>query len=102
MLHHFGVECRNGPKKADLVAGVCMVGRRVNRGRWSRSSRSLVAGGSWRIDSTNRNEVGEDTGSYCGLEGSSAMIGRGRRKPGSAVGWKLVSEIRNVFEENRV
>ena len=45
MLHHSGAEGRNGSKKADGLASVCVTGLGVDSGRWSQSNRLLVVSG---------------------------------------------------------
>ena len=91
ILHHCGIEVRNGSKKADGEAEVCVAGRWVNRGRWSRSSWSVwlvVAGG---INSENRNVVeGNWVQVRVGVSTAQART-KSARKPGSVAGWKIRS-----------
>ena len=57
MLHHCRVEDRNGPKKADGVAGVYVADRRVDRSRWSRSNWSVSPVVAGDIDNDDKNVI---------------------------------------------
>ena len=71
-----------GSKKADGVLGVCVVGCRLDRGRWSRISWLVWLVVTGDIDSKDRNVV----------KGDRVQLRAGR----------VVSEGRNVVEGKRV